>query len=118
LRAIDAAILSHNGLLFAVAQREDVDEPTPERLYTLGVIARIGQIQRGLGGCSSCSRGSRGPTRYTPAGGDIMFVEAAIRRLYGVAPADATVQVGGWGTVSLILTGQLGDAMKESARAA
>ena len=55
---------------------------------------------------------------YTPAGGDIMFVEAAIRRLYGVAPADSTIQVGGWGNVSLILTGQLGDVMKESARAA
>src|SRR4051794_6418697 len=55
---------------------------------------------------------------YTPAGGDIMFVEAAIRRLYGLAPADASVQVGGGrGTVSLILTGQLGDVMKESARA-
>src|SRR4051794_41934865 len=56
---------------------------------------------------------------YTPAGGDIMFVEAALRRLYGLAPADSSVQVGGgWGTVSLILTGQLGDVMKESARAA
>jgi ATP-dependent Lon protease len=55
---------------------------------------------------------------YTPAGGDIMFVEAAIRRLYGVAPTDPAVQVGGLGNVSLILTGQLGDVMKESARAA
>ncbi|MEO5567146.1 MAG: endopeptidase La, partial [Gemmatimonadaceae bacterium] len=58
---------------------------------------------------------------YTPAGGDIMFVEAAIRRLHGsgtrVNDADAT-QVSGWGNVSLILTGQLGDVMKESARAA
>ncbi len=55
---------------------------------------------------------------YTPAGGDIMFVEAAVRRLYGMSSSDATVQVGGWGSVSLILTGQLGDVMKESARAA
>ena len=58
---------------------------------------------------------------YTPAGGDIMFVEAAIRRLYGARPepSDAvTTQVSGWGNVSLILTGQLGDVMKESARAA
>ncbi len=60
---------------------------------------------------------------YTPAGGDIMFVEAAIRRLYGPAPApaqpeDARNQVSGWGSLSLILTGQLGDVMKESARAA
>jgi ATP-dependent Lon protease len=56
---------------------------------------------------------------YTPVGGDIMFVESAIRRLYGPPAADSTTQqVAGWGNVSLILTGQLGDVMKESARAA
>ncbi len=59
---------------------------------------------------------------YTPAGGDIMFVEAAIRRMYGSGPVlsdtETKTQVSGWGNVSLILTGQLGDVMKESARAA
>ena len=58
---------------------------------------------------------------YTPAGGDIMFVEAAIRRLYGFGQRSSDAektQVSGWGNVSLILTGQLGDVMKESARAA
>ena len=55
---------------------------------------------------------------YTPSGGDIMFVEAAIRKLYGSSSNDGTVPFSGWGNVSLILTGQLGDVMKESARAA
>jgi ATP-dependent Lon protease len=52
-----------------------------------------------------------------------MFVEAAIRRLSGAGrrngdSADDAMQVAGYGNVSLILTGQLGDVMKESARAA
>jgi len=56
---------------------------------------------------------------YTPMGGDIMFVEASIRRYYGGVPnVDQSMQVGPGGAVSLILTGQLGDVMKESARAA
>jgi ATP-dependent Lon protease len=51
---------------------------------------------------------------YSPAGGDIMFVEASVR------PVGAS-QAGGERSASpaaLILTGQLGDVMKESARAA
>jgi ATP-dependent Lon protease len=55
---------------------------------------------------------------YTPMGGDIMFVEAAIRRLYTPPSGNGEAQVSGSGNVSLILTGQLGDVMKESARAA
>jgi len=55
---------------------------------------------------------------YTPMGGDIMFVEASIRRFYGNRSNDSADSPGPGGTVSLILTGQLGDVMKESARAA
>src|SRR3954447_10704539 len=49
LRAIEVAVKA-GGQVFAVAQRENVDEPTPEKLYSLGVVAQIGQVQRGLGG--------------------------------------------------------------------
>jgi ATP-dependent Lon protease len=56
---------------------------------------------------------------YTPAGGDIMFVEAAVRQLHSPPPSgDGSVTTSGLGNVALILTGQLGDVMKESARAA
>ncbi len=55
---------------------------------------------------------------YTPMGGDIMFVEASIRRFYGNRSNDSVETAGPGGAVSLILTGQLGDVMKESARAA
>jgi len=59
---------------------------------------------------------------YTPMGGDIMFVEAALRHLgSGYRPKDAegeSKDVQSYGSVSLILTGQLGDVMRESARAA
>ena len=49
LHAIESA-LKGDHLIFAVAQRENVEEPAPEQLYTMGVIGRIGQVQRGLGG--------------------------------------------------------------------
>ena len=49
LRAIETA-LKGDHQIFTVAQRENVDEPAPEQLYTMGVIGRIGQVQRGLGG--------------------------------------------------------------------
>ena len=60
---------------------------------------------------------------YTPMGGDIMFVEAALRPLGSGqrVKEDEAIngkEVHGYGSVSLILTGQLGDVMRESARAA
>jgi ATP-dependent Lon protease len=60
---------------------------------------------------------------YTPMGGDIMFVEAALRTLGSGQrskddEANNAKEVYTYGSVSLILTGQLGDVMRESARAA
>ncbi len=50
LRAIEAAMNTKERLVFAVAQREDSAEVSAENLYTIGTVARIGQIQRGLAG--------------------------------------------------------------------
>ena len=49
LRAVEAALKSTK-LVFAVAQRENIDQVTPSLLYTMGILARIGQVQRGLNG--------------------------------------------------------------------
>jgi ATP-dependent Lon protease len=54
---------------------------------------------------------------YTPAGGDIMFVESAIRRR-GPGPLPESEPRDTSADVALILTGQLGEVMRESARAA
>ena len=61
LRAIEAA-LKGDRLVFAVPQRDNADEPAPEILYTTGVIARIGQIQRGLGGVQLLLQGEQRAT--------------------------------------------------------
>jgi ATP-dependent Lon protease len=58
---------------------------------------------------------------YTPMGGDIMFVEAALRHLGSAArpkDGDPDAEAQNMGSIALILTGQLGDVMRESARAA
>jgi ATP-dependent Lon protease len=50
LRAIEAALATPERLVFAVSQREDVPQVTPDMLHTIGTVAKIGQTQRGLGG--------------------------------------------------------------------
>src|SRR6478672_5516652 len=58
VRAIEAA-MKGDSLVFAVAQRENADEPTAEQLYQIGVVARIGQVQRGLGGIQLLLQGEQ-----------------------------------------------------------
>jgi ATP-dependent Lon protease len=50
LRAIETALKHPSRRIFAVAQRENVDVVTPAGLHGMGTIARVGQVQRGLGG--------------------------------------------------------------------
>jgi ATP-dependent Lon protease len=50
LRAIEAAMATPDRLIFAVSQRQNIEAVNAEGLYTIGTIARIGQMQRGLAG--------------------------------------------------------------------
>jgi len=50
LHAIETAMKSPDQLVFAVTQRQDLEAVTPELLHTVGTIATIGPIQRGVGG--------------------------------------------------------------------
>ncbi|HEY3112682.1 MAG TPA: endopeptidase La, partial [Gemmatimonadaceae bacterium] len=75
LRAIEAA-LKGDRLVFAVAQRDNTEEPTADILYSMGVIARIGQIQRGLGGVQLLLQGEQRATalQYSTADGYLSAV--------------------------------------------
>ncbi|MEO8634354.1 MAG: endopeptidase La [Gemmatimonadales bacterium] len=59
LRAIEAALNTPDRLIFAVSQRENVENVTGETLFTIGTIARIGQMQRGLAGMQLLLHGER-----------------------------------------------------------
>src|SRR5437763_3192644 len=76
LRASEAD-LKGDRLVFAVAQRDNTEEPTADILYSMGVIARIGQIQRGLGGVQLLLQGEQRATalQYSTADG---FLSAVI----------------------------------------
>src|SRR5436853_2029203 len=75
LRAIESA-LKGDRLVFAVAQRDNTEEPTADILYSMGVIARIGQIQRGLGGVQLLLQGEQRATalQYSTADGYLSAV--------------------------------------------
>src|SRR3954470_23743094 len=59
LRAIEAALAGPDRLVFAVSQRQNVESVTSDALYTIGTIARIGQLQRGLSGMQLLLNGER-----------------------------------------------------------
>jgi ATP-dependent Lon protease len=88
LRAIEAALKSDSRLIFAVAQRENVDTVTPDVLYTTGTIAKISQIQRGLGGVQLLLHGERRGTalHYTDNG---RYLEAAVHEVDDLPPLNA-----------------------------
>ena len=59
LKAIEAAMATPDRLVFAVSQRQNTEAVTPDNLHTIGTIARIGQLQRGLSGMQLLLNGDR-----------------------------------------------------------
>src|ERR1035437_3814502 len=59
LRALPHAARPPAPLIFAVAQRADVERVTPEGLYTIGTIASVSSLQRGPGGMRLLLEGKR-----------------------------------------------------------
>ncbi len=86
LSTIETAQAQENPIVFAVSQREDTEEVTPEGLYTFGTLARIEQLQRNLAGIQLLVHGQhRGiALRYseTEAG----HLEAIVRQVDEMAP--------------------------------
>src|SRR5574341_1843078 len=70
LRAIERALKSEQRLILAVSQRENVDKVAPDKLYAMGTIAKIGQVQRGLAGVQLLLHGEKRGTalHYTETG--------------------------------------------------
>jgi ATP-dependent Lon protease len=87
LRAVETVLKSEGRLVFAVAQRENLDQVTPNLLYTMGTVARIGQVQRGLNGVQVVLHGERRGTavHYTDADG---YLNAVVRDAPDLAPLD------------------------------
>jgi ATP-dependent Lon protease len=88
LRAIEAALATPERLVFAVSQREDVPQVTPDMLHTIGTVAKIGQTQRGLGGMQLLLQGEyRGiAMRIIEKDGHL---EATVREAEEMHPLDA-----------------------------
>src|SRR6266702_3712414 len=88
LHAIEAALKSPSRRIFAVMQRENVDLVSPAGLHGFGTVARIGQVQRGLGGLQLSLHGDVRATvvRYQDAAGHI---EAELREAEELPPLNA-----------------------------
>jgi ATP-dependent Lon protease len=88
LRAIEAALKHEDKLIFAVAQRENVDQAQAEILYTTGTVARVGQVQRGLGGIQILLHGEyrAAVLQYSEGEG---FLEAVVQEAPDLPPLDA-----------------------------
>ncbi len=87
LRAIEAALKTERRLIFAVAQRENTEQVSAENLYSMGTVARIGQMQRGLAGVQLLLQGEGRASAIHLADHD-GYLEAVVREAEDQSPVD------------------------------
>jgi len=89
LRAIEAALKREDRRIFAVCQRQNSDAVEPAGLYTTGTVAKIGQVQRGLGGVQLLLHGEfrANVLQYSETDG---YIDSVVAEAADLAPVDAT----------------------------
>ena len=87
LRAIEAALKTERRLIFAVSQRENTEQVSAENLYSIGTVARIGQMQRGLAGVQLLLQGEGRASAVHIAERD-GYLEAVVRELEDQPPTE------------------------------
>jgi ATP-dependent Lon protease len=87
LRAIEAALKREDRRIFAVCQRQNSDAVEPAGLYTTGTVAKIGQVQRGLGGVQLLLHGEfrASVLQYSETEG---YIESVVAQAPDLPPID------------------------------
>ncbi len=87
LRAIEAAMTTPERRIFVVAQRENLEEASPEILYTIGTTAHIGQAQRGPSGMQVLLHGEKRAIALRVAEHE-NYLQATLRDAEDMPPLD------------------------------
>ena len=92
IKSIEAALASPDKLVFAVAQRENIEGVSPEGLYQVGTIAKIGQLQRGMSGMQLLLHGERRAMtmHVTEENGHLVAVVRPLDDMPPVSASDAS----------------------------
>jgi ATP-dependent Lon protease len=92
LRAIEAALREPDHLVFVVAQKDDGEEIKPDDLYTIGTVATVASVQRGLGGARLVLEGRRraSAVRVTSQDGYLIATVAPANEHPPLDPKDPT----------------------------
>ena len=85
VEAVQAAI-DGDRRLFAVAQRENVDEPSPDLLYTVGTVVRVLQTHRVRGGMQLLVQGEDRAEAVTMESAGTSMLEASLIPLHRFPP--------------------------------